>query len=177
MAQLIPYALLAVGTAMAYGQYKQGQHQASALRQSADADRAAAGAAAATQRIKGRLATGEAAAKYGASGLSFEGTPIDALAQSAMFAELDAQNILYKGEVSAYEKEAKARQVKSSANIGAATTLLTSLATFGTSGGMGSFGGFGGSAGVYGTGVGETVGTAYKGASGSYMKIAGYGGI
>lgn len=44
---------------------------------------------------------GRARAAYGASGVTSEGSPLDVLAASASLAELDRQNILYKGKLRA----------------------------------------------------------------------------
>lgn len=46
-------------------------------------------------------AIGAARAAYGASGVTLEGSPLDVLESSAAEAELDRQNILYKGELRA----------------------------------------------------------------------------
>ncbi|MDP3939805.1 MAG: hypothetical protein Q8R92_16935 [Deltaproteobacteria bacterium] len=46
-------------------------------------------------------AIGAARAAYGASGITVEGSPLDVLESSAAAAELDRQNILYKGELRA----------------------------------------------------------------------------
>ena len=126
MAQLIPYAIAAVGVVTAGGQLMQGQAQAKAYKQSADLAEQQSRADAASQRIRAGLQTGAAAAQYGASGLSFEGTPTDMLAQSAMYGELDAQNILYKGSVKAYGLRQQAADAKRAGMINAASTLLTS---------------------------------------------------
>lgn len=60
--------------------------------------------AAAQAELQGRDARrriGSARAAYGASGVAFEGSPIDVLEESASLAELDRQTILYAGELRA----------------------------------------------------------------------------
>lgn len=139
MSTVLPMVLAAGGLVSAYGQLAQGRAQASAANRSVDLALATAAADADAQRRRGRLATGAAAAQYGASGLSFVGTPTDMLAQSAMFAELDAQNILYRGDVEAYGFRQQAAQARTTSRINAASTILQTGA--GVYSSMGMFGG------------------------------------
>jgi len=61
-----------------------------------------------TQQRQARMQIGAMRAAYGASGVTPEGSPLDVLEQSASAAELDAQNIKYRGELKAlgYSEEA-----------------------------------------------------------------------
>lgn len=54
-------------------------------------------------------------AGYGASGVAFEGSPLDILAQSASDAEMDRLNIIYKGKVRAAGYDANAELYESNA--------------------------------------------------------------
>jgi parvulin-like peptidyl-prolyl isomerase len=71
-------------------------------------------------------------AAYGASGVTPEGSPLDILANSASQAELDRQNILYKGKLRAigYTDQSNLDAMQSDAAmtsgyIGAGSSLLT----------------------------------------------------
>ena len=69
--------------------------------QQAQSARDVAAANAGAQRKRSAKTIGTMQAQYAASGVSVEGSPLDVLEQSARDAELDYQNILYGGELSA----------------------------------------------------------------------------
>lgn len=69
--------------------------------QQAQSARDAAAANATAQRRRSAKTIGSMQAQYGASGVTSEGSPLDILEQSARDAEMDYQNILYGGELSA----------------------------------------------------------------------------
>ena len=102
----------------------------------ADANAAQARNAAAIEEDTSRFRTGRLMAtqraNYAASGLSFEGSPLEVMGDTAAQAELDALRIRYGGEVQARAEEAKkplydyqAKQAKSQAIMGFGQTLLT----------------------------------------------------
>lgn len=136
--ELPMYALMGLGTLTAAGQVMQGQEEAKQLKQQAAMTEAVSAQQAESQRRQARMALGSAAAQYGASGVDFQGSPVDMLAQSAAFGELDAQNLLYRGSVEAYGLRAKSKAAKKAGYIGAASTLAT---TFGAMYAGGAFDG------------------------------------
>lgn len=69
--------------------------------QQAQSARDVAAANADAQRRRSAKTIGSMQAQYGASGVTSEGSPLDILEQSARDAEMDYQNILYGGELSA----------------------------------------------------------------------------
>lgn len=90
--------------------------------------------AAAQADLQGRDARrriGAARAAYGASGVAFEGSPIDVLEESASLAELDRQTILYSGELRARGLQdsgemlaAEGRMASRAANVRAGADLI-----------------------------------------------------
>jgi hypothetical protein len=91
-----------------------------------------AAADAESQQRDARHKLGAMRAAYGASGITAEGSPIDVLESSAAMAELDKQNILYKGELRAmgYADEAALEKTRgnnamNSAYMKAGSSLLT----------------------------------------------------
>lgn len=90
-----------------------------------------AGADAEAQNRHARQVLGAARAGYGASGVTLEGSPLDVLEMSATNAELDRQNILYKGRVRAagYQSAAglsefEGNQAQDASYIRASSVLL-----------------------------------------------------
>lgn len=71
------------------------------------------------QRRTNTQKLGSIRAGYGASGVTMEGSPLDVLQMSAYNAELDVQNIKYKGELRAlgYEDTAGLDRMRASAAI------------------------------------------------------------
>lgn len=80
---------------------KTGQYNAAVATRNAGIARDQAGADAAAQQRLAVQKIGAARAGYAASGVTAEGSPLDVLSMSAANAELDKQNILYKGELRA----------------------------------------------------------------------------
>lgn len=80
---------------------KQGEYNAAIATRNAGAARDQANADASAQQRMAYQKMGAARAGYAASGITSEGSPLDVLSVSAANAELDKQNILYKGELRA----------------------------------------------------------------------------
>ena len=78
-----------------------GNYNAAVADRNAGIARAQAVADADAQSRHARRVIGAARAGYGASGITDEGSPLDVLGMSAANAELDRQNILYRGELKA----------------------------------------------------------------------------
>jgi hypothetical protein len=140
-------AVVAVAAAgvSAVASISQGMAASEAAKRNADiarrnaviAQQQAAADAEAQQRASGQ-ALGRARAAYGASGVTSEGSPLDVLASSASLAELDRQNILYKGKLRAmgYQDTAAADDASASnylmqGYLGAATALGKGAANYG----------------------------------------------
>ena len=86
----------------------QGEYNAAVAQRNAGIARDQAGRDAEAQQRHSYRVLGAARAAYGASWITSEGSPMDVLESSAMEAELDRQNILYKGNLRAmgYEETA-----------------------------------------------------------------------
>lgn len=138
-------ALLIASTAMsAIGSIQQGNATASAARyneaieyRNATISRQQARAEADQKRKESLKQLGAARAGYAASGVTMDGSPLDVLASSASEAELDRQNILYRGELAAlgYEDSAylygqRASNARTAGYMGAASALLSGAYTF-----------------------------------------------
>jgi hypothetical protein len=80
---------------------KQSEFNAAVADRNAGLARDQAAADADAQRRHSQRVLGGIRAGYGASGITMEGSPLDVLEFSAANAELDRQNILYKGELRA----------------------------------------------------------------------------
>lgn len=80
---------------------KQGEYNAAVATRNAGVARDQANADASAQQRLAYQKMGAARAGYAASGITNEGSPLDVLSMSAANAELDKQNILYKGELRA----------------------------------------------------------------------------
>ena len=80
---------------------KTSEYNAAIGERNAGLARSQAAADADAQQRHARQVIGAARAGYGASGITLEGSPLDVLESSAANAELDRQNILYKGELRA----------------------------------------------------------------------------
>lgn len=83
------------------------------------------------QRNEAARLAGEQRAAYGASGVTMEGSPMTAMRDSAVQAEMDALSIRYQGAMKsrAYREEAAqqryaGRQARFAGFVGAATKLL-----------------------------------------------------
>tara|TARA_R100000664_G_C2757720_1_gene146106 strand:- start:1152 stop:1619 length:468 start_codon:yes stop_codon:yes gene_type:complete len=108
------------------------RNQAIAAKQKAEFDADRQRQVAAAQRAQAR-------AGFAKGGVVMEGTPLLVLESSAEQAELDAQAILYGGDVQATGYEAQAnlsemegRSAKKAGYIGAGTTLLTGVGKAGS---------------------------------------------
>jgi hypothetical protein len=123
----------------AYGQVKQGQFQQAVANQQAEAQDAAAtaelekGAAVAGEtRMKGSMAVGEARATAGGGGVDLSsGSPLDAISDSRMMNELDAQRAsndavkqAWGYKTGAAVSRAQGQASSTAAGYGAAGTLL-----------------------------------------------------
>jgi hypothetical protein len=111
---------------------KEAEYNAAINERNAGIARDQAAADAEAQGRHARMVIGRARAGYGASGVTQEGSPIDVLAMSAANAELDRQNILYRGELRAmgYQDTAALDRSRASAATqrgleGAASSILT----------------------------------------------------
>lgn len=85
------------------------------------------------QRIIGRKALGNMRANYGASGVTMEGSPLQAMEESAANSELDSLNIRHEGESKAwaYRQDAamsrfQAGQARTAAKINSASQFFKS---------------------------------------------------
>lgn len=103
-----------------------------------------------TQQRQARQRIGAASAAYGASGVSGDGSPLDVLSTSASQAELDRQNILYKGKLKSlgYQDQsqldtAAAGQAQAGGALKAGSAVLTGASN--AAGKLGSGGGAGNS--------------------------------
>lgn len=138
--ETVALVAMAAGAAVsAYGQIKGGRdtkkamdRNAQVLERNAVIARQQARAEADTQQREARQRLGAMRAGYGASGVAVEGSPLDALADSAQLAELDRQNLIYNGELKAmgYQDSASGerfagRNAQTSGYMGAASTILT----------------------------------------------------
>lgn len=110
---------------------KQGEYNAAIATRNAGLARDQANADADAQSRVARQKMGAARAAVGASGIGTEGSPLDVLAMSASNAELDRQNILYKGQLRAlgYEdtaalEESRGRSAQKAGYIKGASALL-----------------------------------------------------
>jgi hypothetical protein len=135
MAVAIPFVMMAMA---AYGAVKQGneakavgEYNAALGLQNAAIARDQAQADAASQERHSTRVIGAMRAGYGASGVTLEGSPLDVLESSAAEAELDRQNILYRGELRAlgYNSGAELDRMRGSSGqqagyFGAASSIL-----------------------------------------------------
>lgn len=137
---IIAAAASAIGTVVSvFGAISQGQQAADAARYDAQvAERNAviarqqAAADAQAQQRDARRRIGAARAAYGSAGVDLEGSPLDALEESAANAELDRQNILYRGrlrEIGYTDQAASSRvagsQAESAGYMRAGSALLS----------------------------------------------------
>lgn len=132
------------GLVQAHGIQREGEAQAQASEFNArtaeqNATQTVLQAAQEERRIRtlGRKEIGSIEASYGASGV-VGGSSIDVLAESLANLELDALNVKYGGETAArnYRNQAtyeryRGKEARASAQIGAAATLLSSIASDG----------------------------------------------
>lgn len=98
-------------------------------------DQAQADAAASSRAANSHM--GAMRAAYGASGVTMDGSPLDVLESSATLAELDKQNILYKGELKAmgYHDEAmlenqRGKNAVNQSYMNAGSNLITGLSKY-----------------------------------------------
>lgn len=94
------------------------------------------------QRVISRKALGDMRTGYAASGITMEGSALDVLTESAAAAEMDALTIRHSGEVkaTAYKNEAaleryKAKYQRKAAQLGAASSLLSTGGSMAAAGG------------------------------------------
>jgi len=130
--------VIAAAGLSAIGQIQAGAAQSRAAKynsaldeQNAAVSRSQAAADADIQKRESYRRMGAIRAAYGAAGITTEGSPLDVLTNSAEMAELDRQNIIYKGEVRAtgYENDAALERARGKAAMtagyfGAASSLL-----------------------------------------------------
>lgn len=141
MAAALPFISIAFTAISAISQGQAAKNEANYNAQIAERnagvarDQAAADADA--QRRHATQVLGSARAAYGASGVTAEGSPLDVLTMSASNAELDRQNILYRGELKAMGYQDTARLDRSRAGaaakngyFGAASAVLTGGAKY-----------------------------------------------
>ena len=76
-------------------------------------------------RKSGARAKGRLRAAIGKSGVTLEGSPMDALAESAMNIEMDAINARYGAESQAQATEFEGQARKRASRVGAAASLLS----------------------------------------------------
>lgn len=108
------------------------EHNAHAARMNAAASVNAANEQERRFRISTRKQIGEARANYGASGVQLEGSPLDALEESASNAELDALTIRHSGQQKAWGYNAdadlyefQAHNARVQGTLNAASSLLS----------------------------------------------------
>jgi hypothetical protein len=135
----IPYIAAAISAVAAISQMQAAKSAANKNAQIAERNAGIAREQAARDaEAQGRTARqkiGAARAAYGAAGVTQEGSPLDVLSMSAANAELDKQNILYRGELRGmgYEDTAELDRQRASAATaqgigGAASAVLTGAA-------------------------------------------------
>ena len=147
--------LLLAGTAMSmYGQIQSGQRQAEAEEYNAQiAEQQATSATlrgktqADLDRRRGESFISTQRARYGASGVTFRGSPLEVMAQTAEDIEYDALMTEWEAKTKAsyYSAEAENRRragkrAVTDSYIGAGMTLLTSAASYGLNQGVGGVG-------------------------------------
>jgi hypothetical protein len=131
----IPIAAAAVSAAgslvSGISQYGQGKSQARYADANAEIAEQQAGSQAAVIREKARRLSGQNRAAIGASGVDISGSFLDALADSDIDAELDAQTALWNGKLEAMNQRGQAKAARSSARgalvggvFGAGTSAL-----------------------------------------------------
>jgi hypothetical protein len=91
--------------------YNQGLENAKQKEFDAAASRAQARESAAREREQNRLKIASVRAKYAASGVSFEGSPVEVVSEAARLGEVTAQDIAYAGELQS-RKELREGQIE-----------------------------------------------------------------
>jgi len=139
LAPIVPY-LMAAGTAVSAvsaiqagrSQEKMAEYNAAVSERDALAARQKAGFDEAAHRRRTRKFLGKQRALYGKSGVTFEGSPLLVMEETAAEAELDALAIRYGGEIEAGRhlslaelERARGKQAKRAGYLGAGTSLLT----------------------------------------------------
>jgi hypothetical protein len=136
-------ALMIAGAIKAIGSISSGNAAANASKYNARVAEQNAGLAtsqgqenARLRRVEARKFIGASRAAYGASGVTTEGSPLDALEESIYTSEMDAMNEEYQGKVEAanYRSQAKlyratARNQRIQGYIGAASSLADSYSS------------------------------------------------
>lgn len=147
-------ATVAGGILQAYGQYQEGiagrqagEYNAQMAEQNATLSIQQAAEEERKLRVQNRKQIGDMRASYAASGVMFEGSPLDVLEENAATAELDALQIRHGGQVKAigYRNDAIMSRFAGdnayrAGRIGAAATLLntgTKAGMMATGGGVG----------------------------------------
>lgn len=122
---------------------KAANYNASVATRNADIARQQAQADASAQDRDARMRMGAIKSSYGASGITNEGSPLDVLEASATAAELDKQNIMYKGELRAmgYTDEANLENTRGKNAMSEAYGRAGSSILTGISKGYSSYGG------------------------------------
>lgn len=112
----------------AMGSIRSGQAQAGAAEYNARLANIEAGSKAMQARRTGQQYIGAARAGRAKSGVTAEGTPLLAIAESAANAEIDALNAQWGGRMEAGLYRAQGRSAKQAGYIGAGTSLLAGTA-------------------------------------------------
>lgn len=126
-----PVSMLAVGTMVAgtavsvAGQLAQGDAAEAMAKRQAELERRQGVQRERLIRKQGERAKGRLRAAVGKSGVTMEGSPMEALAESAMNIEMDALNARYGASEAATMALAQGDAQKSAAQLGAATSLLS----------------------------------------------------
>ena len=120
---------LTAGTALsALGSIRAGQAQAAAADYNARLANIESSQKAMAARRAGQQYIGAARAGRAKSGVTAEGTPLLAIAESAANAEIDALNSQWAGRMEAGLYKAQARSARQAGMIGAGTSLLSGTA-------------------------------------------------
>lgn len=110
--------------------YKAGQYNAGILRLKASQIRKKAADDEKQSLINARKIVGDMRANYGASGVTMEGSPLDVMEESIKYANQDALNIRYQGEMDARSSDFNAKlaefqgkSARTASYFGAASSL------------------------------------------------------
>ena len=118
-------ALLAGGAILnAIGQHREGAAADKAGKHNAKLREMAGGADAAQIRREGAASQGRIRSAIGKSGVAFEGTPINVLAEDAMNTELDVLNTLWSAQTGAELSRHRGHVARRAGNLGAGVSLL-----------------------------------------------------
>lgn len=116
-------------------QKQQAEYNAAVARNQAIAHRQAAEAQAKRSDREQRLRAGSQRARFAASGVTLEGTPLDLMTDTEIEAQLERNMIIYNGEIGATNSLAQAGAFDNeakNANIGVGLASVTTLLTAGS---------------------------------------------